>query len=575
MQCLWGGAASANSRRMTDVLKIASAQINPTMGAIEGNANKIRAARAKGAELGADIVVCPELCLLGYPPEDLVMKPSALEECRAWAMLLAKETDDGGPALIFGTPWVENGKRHNSAVFADGGGIISLHHKMRLPNYAVFDEERVFEPGVSAEPIAFRGHKIGAPICEDLWVAGVASELKSKGAEILLSPNGSPWRRTIKDERRTALCKAMDSAGLPVVYVNQVGAQDELVFDGGSLSLSGDGEFVQLLNNFEEDFDLAEWVFEDGFWVCKSAKMATPSEGLEAEWRAIGMGLGDYIDKNGFPGVILGLSGGIDSALSAAVAVDALGPERVRCVMMPSQYTSGHSLEDAEACARALGVQYDTIPIQPAVDGLHEMLDPFFGGHEPDQTEENIQSRMRGLILMAMSNKFGPMVLTTGNKSELAVGYATLYGDMCGGYNVLKDVYKTECYKLANWRNAHVPRGGKGPGGEVIPQRIIDKAPTAELRENQTDQDSLPPYEVLDDLLYCLVERDEDVDDIVARGYDAETVRRIERLLYLAEYKRRQAAPGVKVGTKIFGRDRRYPITNHYRDKPDPEIPEV
>ena len=572
---LWDGGGTANSPIMSDSLKIASAQTNSVVGDIAGNAARIRAARKRAAEAGADIVAFPEMTLLGYPPEDLVQKPSAVAECEAYAKLLVSETGDGGPAILFGTPWRRGDKLHNAAILADAGDIAGMHFKVRLPNYGIFDEERVFDEGPSPEPFEFRGHLVGAPICEDLWVEGVARTLKERGATLLFSPNGSPWRRTITLERKEAICDRLEAAGLPIIYVNQIGGQDELVFDGGSFSLNGEGEFVQILNNFEEDFDLATWTRKGEAWTCKSARVATPSEGEEAEWRAMMLGLSDYIDKNGFPGVLIGLSGGIDSAISAAVAVDALGPDRVHCVMMPSKFTSQASLDDAAEAAQAMGCRLDTIPINPAVETVDHMLDPFFADHSRDTTEENIQSRLRGLLLMALSNKFGKMVLTTGNKSEVAVGYATLYGDMCGGFNVLKDLYKTEVFKLARWRNTALPRGAKGNEGEVIPKAIIDKPPTAELRPDQKDEDSLPPYEVLDDILYSLVEREEDVDDIVARGYDAETVRKVEHLLYIAEYKRRQAAPGIKIGTKIFGRDRRYPITNKYRDKPDPEIPEV
>jgi len=560
---------------MTDRLVIATAQLNPVMGDIPGNAQKIRAARARAADAGADIVVCPELALMGYPPEDLVLKPSATEECEAWARLLARETGDGGPAVIFGSPWREDGALYNAAVVADGGAIIGKHHKIRLPNYAVFDEIRVFKEGPAPQPIMLRGVPIGAPVCEDLWVEGVASELRARGAQMLISPNGSPWRRTISVERKAAVCDRMEAAGLPIIYVNQVGGQDELVFDGGSFSLDGEGRFVQMLADFEEDFDIAEWRRADGRWTCHGAKMVKPAIGLESEWRAVCLGLKDYVEKNHFPGVLIGLSGGIDSALSAAIAADALGPERVHCVMMPSKYTSQASLDDAAEAARLMGVHLDEISIEGVVEAVDGALDPFFSDHPQDQTEENIQSRLRGLLLMALSNKFGKMVLTTGNKSELAVGYATLYGDMCGGYNALKDLYKTECFALAEWRNANLPRGAKGRAGPVIPQAIIDKPPSAELRPDQKDEDSLPPYEVLDAILYGLIEGEEDVADIAARGYDPDTVRKVEHLLYLAEYKRRQAAPGVKVGKKIFGRDRRYPIVNRYRDKPDPELPDA
>jgi len=384
-------------------------------------------------------------------------------------------------------------------------------------------------------------------------------------------PNGSPYRRTAEDERLAIVASRVAETGLPLIYVNQVGGQDELVFDGGSFAVQADGELCMTLPMFEEAVALSTWERQaGGAWRCTAAPPpAQWPTGPEELYRAMVLGLRDYVDKSGFPGVILGMSGGIDSALTAAVAVDALGPDRVHCVMMPSRYTSNDSLEDAEACARALGVAYQSIAIEPAVAAFGGMLAAAFEGRAPDTTEENIQSRIRGVTLMALSNKLGHMVVTTGNKSEMAVGYATLYGDMCGGYNVLKDLYKTDVYAVAAWRNAHVPPGSAaGPDAlDVIPERIITKAPSAELRPDQTDQDSLPPYDILDGILHGLVEEEATLDEIVARGFDPATVERVQRLLYASEYKRRQAPPGVKLGARAFGRDRRYPIVNGFRDR--------
>jgi NAD+ synthase len=405
------------------------------------------------------------------------------------------------------------------------------------------------------------------PICEDIWKQEVAATLADAGAEILCVPNGSPFEAGKEDVRLELARSRVRETSLPLIYLNQLGGQDEVVYDGASFVLNADGQIALALPGWEECVAVTEWQRDGtGKWRCAPGEKFVAEDRSSQVYHAMMLALRDYVNKNRFPGVVLGLSGGIDSALSAAVAVDALGAGRVRCVMLPSRYTSGESLEDADACARLLGVSYETIEIERAVKAMGETLAPNFAGTQTGTTEENIQSRLRGVILMAISNKFGPMVLTTGNKSEMSVGYATLYGDMCGGYNVLKDIYKTEVLRLSHWRNANSPAGALGPRGLVIPERIITKPPTAELRANQTDQDSLPPYDVLDGILECLVEHECSFEDTVARGFDPATVKRVEHLLYISEYKRRQAPPGVKISSRNFGRDRRYPITNAFRD---------
>lgn len=552
---------------MTATLRIASCQLNPVVGDIWGNEAKILASYERAKTDGADIAIFPELMIIGYPPEDLVLRPTVIDDCRKACARLAAKTIDG-PALLLTSPWQMDGQLYNAALWMEAGKIKHVRTKHHLPNYGVFDEARVFSRGPLPEPILFKGVTIGLPICEDLWQPGVAGYLADQGADIMLSPNGSPWRRTAHAERTETLGEKVFNEGLPLVYVNQVGGQDELVFDGSSWSMAADGTIVQALKSFVDDYDVADWESQDGTWTCVSAKIESHLSGLEADWRACCLGLGDYVNKNGFKQIVLGLSGGVDSAICAAIAVDALGPDRVWCVMMPSEYTSSDSLEDAKACAEQLNVRYDIIAIRPARDAFAEMLAPLFDGLAEDTTEENIQSRVRGLTLMALSNKFGPMLVTTGNKSEMAVGYATIYGDMSGGYNPIKDLYKTEVFALCDWRNAHTPDDLLG-GDAPIPERIITKPPSAELREDQKDSDSLPDYPVLDDILLGLIEQDLPVEDIVARGHSREDVMRIQRLLYIAEYKRRQAPPGVKIGSKNFGRDRRYPITNRYRDRFD------
>jgi NAD+ synthase len=598
------------------------------VGDIGGNLALARAALAEGEARGADLVVLSEHFILGYPAEDLVLKPAAVELSMAAVHSLARETGHA-PAIVIGAPWREGGMLHNSALFLEGGRIAARHDKRELPNYGVFDEKRHYTPGEGpAVVVDFKGVRFGLAICEDIWFERMPRAAKAAGADLLLVPNASPWRREIQAERAAAFDRWAD-LGLPYLFVNQMGGQDELVFDGASYATnSTHGARCGLVGQFETGYALVEFDPSTKQFVGLGQSCAADLEGWAAEYRAAMQGLGDYVRKNRFPGVVLGMSGGIDSAVTAAIAADALGPDKVWCVMMPSKYTSTDSLEDAKACAEALGVRYDTINIHSGVSALDQMLAPLFDGltpaedaeidasvkalHAPehhakntelagklgitlaqlahnqkslmkakklddrknapkprngaDVTAENIQSRLRAVTLMALSNKFGHMVVTTGNKSEMAVGYATLYGDMCGGYNALKDFYKTEVFELTKWRNANVPPGALVPHGNVIPQRIITKPPSAELREDQKDEDSLQPYPVLDDILRGLVDLEEDVDDILARGHDAATVRRIEHLVYIAEYKRRQAPPGVKVGGKNFGRDRRYPITNRFRD---------
>ncbi|HEY8382662.1 MAG TPA: NAD+ synthase [Microvirga sp.] len=548
------------------ILKIALAQLNPILGDVAGNAAKALDAWSRAKALGADVVMFTELFLAGYPAEDLVLKPAFQDACRQACEQLARDTADG-PAVLIGLPWAENGALYNAYAHLDGGTIAAVRFKVDLPNYGVFDEKRVFEPGLLPGPVMIRGVRIGIPICEDVWKEDVVECLAETGAELFLVPNASPYWRGKTDERFNIVAARVTESGLPMVYLNQIGGQDELVFDGASFALNADSSLALQMPAFREDLALTTWEKDASGWTCVDGPQVVVEEGEEADYAACVLGLRDYVEKNRFPGVVLGLSGGIDSAICAAMAADALGPSRVHCVMLPYRYTSSESLNDAAACAEALGVRYDTIDIAPAVDGFEAALAPLFAGRAPDITEENLQSRARGTILMSISNKFGPMVVTTGNKSEMSVGYATLYGDMNGGYNPIKDLYKMEVYRLSALRNRWKPQGALGPDGVVIPENILTKAPTAELRENQKDQDSLPPYEVLDDILHGLVELEMRVSELVAKGHDLDTVKKIERLLYIAEYKRRQSAPGVKVTRKYFGRDRRYPIVNRFRDQ--------
>ena len=546
-------------------LSIALAQLNPTVGDVAGNLALVRRTRDEASRAGADLVVFSELLLVGYPPEDLVLRPALVHAAAEALRALERESGPQAPGLVVTLPWSEHGRLFNAvALVADGRSDLRFKHE--LPNYGVFDEKRVFTPGPLPAPVDFRGATLGLPICEDVWFAGTAQHLASQGAELLLVPNGSPFEVDKSQQRLQLIGERVSETGLALAYVNQVGGQDELVFDGGSFVVDATGTLACAMPSWTEALQLTQWRRDGQRYRCEGSAAWIEESRLQAVYHAMMLGLRDYVRKNRFPGVVLGLSGGIDSALTAAVAVDALGAEHVTGVRLPSRFTTAPSQDDAEESARLLGIRLDTLAIEDAVKAAEQALAPSFGGRPRDIAEENLQARVRGLLLMALSNKFGSMVVTTGNKSEMSVGYATLYGDMCGGYSVLKDIYKTEVFALARWRNAHRPAGALGPDGPVIPESSITKAPTAELRPNQTDQDSLPPYEVLDAVLQGLVEDERSVQEIVDIGYSRELVVRVQRLLYTAEYKRRQAPPGVKITRKGFGRDRRYPITNAFRE---------
>ncbi len=548
---------------MPHSLSIAIAQINPIVGDIDGNAERLR--RMYAAAPACDLVIAGELVLAGYPPEDLVLKRAFQDHIESAMADLARATAGQRAALLVGAPWRVEGRLFNAAVLLENGNISTVRLKRDLPNYGVFDEKRVFAAGPPQTPIDFRGARLGVMVCEDMWTPEISRDLAGDGADLLIVLNGSPFEVAKKETRRELAAHRCAETHLPLIYVNIVGGQDELVFDGASFALAADGAVCARLHPWREEVAVTEW--HDGHaegWRSATTAIAADEDEMESIYQAMVLGLRDYVTKNHFPGVVIGLSGGIDSALTAVVAVDALGADRVRCVMMPSPYTSQDSLDDAAEQAKRVAVRLHSVTIAPAMQAFQAMLEPLFEGRQADTTEENIQSRSRGLVLMAISNKFGEMLLTTGNKSEMSVGYATLYGDMCGGYSVLKDVYKTTVYELARWRNVHLPKGALGPSGTVVPERIIAKAPTAELKTDQTDQDTLPPYPVLDDILVSLIEDEASLDEIVARGHDPALVRRVWAMVDRAEYKRRQAPPGVKITRRAFGRDRRYPITNAF-----------
>jgi NAD+ synthase len=552
---------------MTDKLTIAFAQMNQRVGDLEGNAAAILEMRRRAA--GADLLMVPELQLTGYPPEDLVLKPEFVRRTHECTDQLVQATTEPGPAILFGTVIAEEGANYNAFVLADGGRVLGQTLKRELPNYGTFDEKRIFVPGPLPEPLEFRGVRLGVPICEDIWQEVVCAHLADAGAELLLVPNGSPYELD-KDEIRYRLVRErVLQTGLPMAYLNRIGGQDELVFDGSSFILHPDGERVVQLCDWEEELLLTEWERTPDGWRCMTRVSHDLDAFPEDVYRAMMLGLSDYVRRNGFPGVILGLSGGIDSALSAAVAVDALGPDKVWGVMLPSKYTSDKSLEDARECARMLGCRHDVISIAPAVGAVDGMLPQLVG-----LAAENVQARLRMVTLMALSNAEGQMLLTTGNKSEMSVGYATLYGDMAGGYSVLKDAYKTTVFALSRWRNRNKPEGALGPDGPVMPENVITKPPTAELRPGQKDEDSLPPYSVLDRILEGLVDKEMSVKEVaLATGEDIALVGDIESKLLKAEYKRRQAPPGVKIGSRNFGRDRRYPISNFFHTGPKVKLP--
>ena len=545
-------------------VSVALAQLNPHLGDVSANCQKLLQMRERAAAKGADIILTPEMFLAGYPADDLVLRADFMDRIEAAISRLAKATADGGPAIIVGAPYRDKDVLYNSAFILDGGKIVARRDKVNLPNYGVFDDKRHFTPGQLQGPVLLRGMRLGIAVCEDIWFPDLCEMLGETGAEIILSLNASPFENAKTDMRMMHAVSRMTETGLPFVYVNMVGGQDELVFDGSSFALNLGGKIASQMPSFSEGLSLLEVRSQSG--TCHlTGQISRPAAAEEDVWRALTLGVRDYVEKNGFPGVILGLSGGVDSAIVAVLAVDALGPERVRVVMMPSDYTADISLADAEELADNLGLTLETIALRAGMDAFDSMLEASLEGTEMDVTEENIQSRLRGMILMALSNKFGNMVLATGNKSEYAAGYSTLYGDMCGGFAPIKDVWKTEIFKLCEWRNTALPRGVLGPDGEVVPRRIITRPPSAELRPDQQDTDSLPPYDILDAILIALTEEMADTDTIVSRGYERETVERVSAMLFRTEYKRFQAAPGPKVTPRAFGRDRRLPLTSGFK----------
>jgi NAD+ synthase len=550
---------------MTERFRLTLAQLNPTVGALDRNAEMARAAWQQGRDAGADMVALTEMFITGYQTRDLVMKPAFHRDSIETIERLAKACADG-PALGVGGPWWDGERLYNAYHVLQGGKVVARVLKHHLPNDTVFDEVRQFSSGDVSGPYRIGPVRIGTPICEDCWHEDVTETLAETGAEILLVPNGSPYYRNKYDHRVSLMVSRVIETKLPLVYLNMVGAQDDQIFDGASFVLNPGIELAVQLPAFDQCVRHVDFESGPQGWRAVRTELVPLPDEWEQDYRAMVEALKDYVGKSGISKVLLGLSGGIDSALVAAVATDALGPDNVRCVMLPSEYTSAHSLEDAAAVAKALGCRLDSVPIEGPRDAVEAALGPLFAETKPGVAEENIQSRLRGLLLMALSNKFGEMLLTTGNKSEMAVGYATIYGDMAGGYNPLKDLYKTRVFQVCRWRNEHHRDWMKGPRGTVIPPRVIDKPPSAELRENQKDEDSLPPYPVLDAILERLVEREQSVSEIVEAGFDKATIKKVEGLLYGAEWKRYQCAPGIRLTQKAFWLDRRYPIVNRWRD---------
>ena len=550
---------------MTDRFRLTIGQLNATVGDLPGNAAKARTAWEAARDAGADMLALPEMFITGYQTQDLVLKPAFTEDAMAEVMKFGASCTDG-PAVGIGGPWREGDKLYNAYFVFKDGKLIARVLKHHLPYKQLFDELRLFDSGAISGPYAVTGVRIGSPICEDSWYPDVAETLAETGAEILIVPNGSPYHRNKFDLRMGHMVGRVVETGLPLVYVNMVGGQDDQLYDGASFVLNPGGKKVVQLPAFEEAITTIDFTRTDQGWRAEPGMMAPQPDEWEQDYHAMMMGLREYLRKSGFSKVLLGLSGGIDSALVATIAADAIGPENVRCVMLPSEYTSQSSLDDAADCANRLGTRLDTVKIDGARDAVEGALAHLMEGTKPDTTEENIQSRLRGVMLMAISNKFGEMLLTTGNKSEVAVGYATIYGDMAGGYNPIKDLYKTRVFETCRWRNQNHRDWMKGKAGEVIPPQIISKPPSAELRPDQKDSDSLPPYDVLDAILEGLVEKDLALKDLVAQGFDEATVKQVEKLLFNSEWKRYQAAPGPRISTKAFWLDRRYPLVNRWRD---------
>jgi len=550
---------------MSDTFRVTLAQLNATVGALEANAAKARAAWDEAKAAGADFIAFPEMFITGYQLQDLVRKPAFAADVARVLDRLAADCADG-PAIGIGGPWPGADKPFNAYFILQGGKVVTQALKHHLPTYNVFDEKRYYHAGDPRGPVQIGPVRVGFPICEDCWFEDVCETLEETGAEILIVPNGSPYHRGKMNIRQAVTVARVIETGLPLAYLNLTGAQDDQIFDGASFVLNPGGALALQMPFMDEVLTQVDFERGDDGWRAVEGEKAHLPDEWEADYRCMVESVRDYLGKTGFGKVLLGLSGGIDSAIVATIAADALGPENVRCVMLPSEYTSTESLDDAAAVARALGTRLDTVPISGPRAAMTEALAPLFTGTEPDLTEENIQSRLRGVILMALSNKFGEMLLTTGNKSEVAVGYATIYGDMAGGYNPIKDLYKTRVFETCRWRNANHRPWMLAPAGEVIPPRVIDKPPTAELREDQKDEDSLPPYEVLDVILEMLIDKEASVADVVAMGYERETVKKVESLLYISEYKRFQSAPGARLTERAFWLDRRYPIVNRWRD---------
>ena len=550
---------------MADRFRLTLAQLNPTLGALEANADKALAAWKAGREAGADMVALPEMFVTGYQTQDLMRRAAFHDHACRVIDQLARDTADG-PALGIGGPWVEEDRIYNAYHVLQGGKTVARMLKHHLPNEDVFDEQRIFSQGPISGPCRIGPLRIGIPVCEDAWHEDVAETLAETGAEVLFIPNGSPYRRYKMDLRMNVIVARVVETGLATIYLNTVGAQDDQVFDGGSFALNPGGALALQLPVMTEAIEHVDLERGTDGWRILPARMDHLPDAWEQDYHAMVLSLRDYLGKSGFKKVLLGLSGGVDSALVATIAADAIGSANVRCVMLPSEFTSPQSLTDAAAVASALGCRLDTVPIEGARAAVGAALAPLFAGTTPGIAEENIQSRLRGLMLMALSNKSGEMLLTTGNKSEVAVGYATIYGDMAGGYNPLKDLYKTRVFQTCRWRNANHRNWMMGPAGEVIPPRVIDRPPTAELRADQKDEDSLPPYAVLDAILEHLIEGEASVADVVAEGFDRDVVKKVEHLVMISEHKRFQSAPGTRLTTMAFWLDRRYPIVNRWRD---------